>query len=378
MSSLARLPVRVRVTLAVAGVVAVALGALSLFAYLQLASTLDDTIDQDLRTRAADLTTLVRHGEPLPAPTDETFAELGGTRLRPADRARAQRGTIFLEARRGPDPVRLLATPLDGRILVVGAAVDDRGVALRILAILLLVGGPVALAIASLAGYGAASARLRAALERERVFVANASHELRTPLAILRAELELALRPGRRREELEAAIGSAAEEADRLSSLAEDLLVIARGDEGQLPLRPAPVEADAVLGTVAARFPGRAETVGPSGLALRADPDRLQQAVGNLVDNALRHGGTRVELAAERVDGRVELHVRDDGPGFPPEFLDAAFERFTRADPARGRGGAGLGLAIVDLIARAHGGAAGARNRPAGGADVWIALPCES
>jgi two-component system OmpR family sensor kinase len=96
------------------------------------------------------------------------------------------------------------------------------------------------------------------------------------------------------------------------------------------------------------------------------------------VDNALRHGGTRAELAAERVDGRVELHVRDDGPGFPPEFVDAAFERFTRADPARGRGGAGLGLAIVDAIARAHGGAAGARNRPAGGADVWISLPCAS
>jgi len=70
--------------------------------------------------------------------------------------------------------------------------------------------------------------------------------------------------------------------------------------------------------------------------------------------------------------------VRDDGPGFPPDFLDTAFERFTRADPARGRGGTGLGLAIVDVIARAHGGAAGARNRPTGGADVWISLPCAS
>jgi two-component system OmpR family sensor kinase len=378
MSSLARLSVRVRVTLAVAGVVAVALGGLSLFAYLQLASTLDDTIDQDLRTRAADLTTLLRHGDSLPPPTDETFAEIGGARLRPADRARAERGTILAESRRGSDPVRLLATPVDGRILVVGTAVDDRGDALRILAVLLLVGGPAALVLASLAGYGAAAARLRAALERERVFVADASHELRTPLAILRAELELALRPGRRREELEAAIRSSAEEAERLSALAEDLLVIARGDEGELALHPAPLQAGAVLGTVAARFPGRARASAPAGLGLYADPDRLQQALGNLVDNALRHGGTTVELAAECVDGYVELHVRDDGPGFPPEFLDTAFERFSRADPARGRGGAGLGLAIVDLIARAHGGAAGARNRPAGGADVWIALPCAS
>jgi signal transduction histidine kinase len=378
MSSLARMPVRVRVTIAVAGVVAILLGGASLFAYLQLANTLDDTIDQNLRTRAADLTALIRHGDPLPAPTDETFAELGGSRLSPADRDRARRGPILVEGRRGSDPVRILATPVDGEVLVVGAGVDDRGQALRVLAVLLLVGGPMALVIASLAGYGAAAARLRAALERERVFVADASHELRTPLAILRAELELALRPGRRREELEAAIQSAAEEADRLTALAEDLLVIARGEEGELSLRPAPLYADAVLGAVAARFPGRADAPTPSGLGLQADPDRLQQALGNLVDNALRHGGTKAELAAERVDGYVELHVRDDGPGFPPEFLDAAFERFSRADPARGRGGAGLGLAIVDLIARAHGGAAGARNRPAGGADVWIALPCAS
>ena len=116
----------------------------------------------------------------------------------------------------------------------------------------------------------------------------------------------------------------------------------------------------------------------PEGLGLVADPLRLQQALGNLVDNALRHGGARVELSAERVNGSVELHVRDDGPGFPAQFVDDAFERFTRADAARGRGGAGLGLAIVAAIADAHGGAAGARNLPGGGADVWIAVPCAS
>jgi two-component system OmpR family sensor kinase len=378
MAWLARLPVRVRVTLALAGVAAVALGALSLFAYLQLASTLDSTIDQDLRTRAADLAPLVQRGGPVLASTEETFAEVGGTRLSAADRARAERGAVFVDGRRGGDPVRMLATPVGGRILVVGTAVDDRGAALLVLAVLLLVGGPVALVIASLAGYGTASARLRSALERERRLVADASHELRTPLAILRAELELAQRPGRSRDELQAAVRSAAEEADRLGALAEDLLVIARADEEGVPIRPARLEAQDLLGAVAARFPGLAEASAPAGLDLHADPERLEQALGNLVDNALRHGGTRVELAAERVDGRVELHVRDDGPGFPPEFVDAAFERFTRGDPARGRGGAGLGLAIVDAIARAHGGAAGARNRPAGGADVWISLPCGS
>jgi signal transduction histidine kinase len=74
---------------------------------------------------------------------------------------------------------------------------------------------------------------------------------------------------------------------------------------------------------------------------------------------------------------RIEVHVRDEGPAFPPELLATAFERFTRADAARGRGGAGLGLAIVQVIAHAHGGSAHARNRPEGGADVWLDLPAE-
>jgi signal transduction histidine kinase len=378
MSWVARLPVRVRLTLALAGVVAILLGLGGLYAYLQLGEALGDSIEQNLRARTADLTPRVRRGEPLPPPDEENFAEVGGARLSPDERRRAQQGPIFVDSERGGDAARLLVTPVDGRLLVVGTAADDRSEAMRTLAVLLLIGGPVALVIASLAGYGAAEARLRAALERERAFVADASHELRTPLAILKAELELASRAGRSREELEAAVRSAAEETDRLAALAEDLLVIARVDEGALPIRAADLHVADVLATVAARFPGRAQAAAPAGLRVDADPDRLQQALGNLVDNALRHGGTRAELAAERVDGRVELHVRDDGPGFPPAFLDDAFDRFTRADAARGRGGAGLGLAIVDVIARAHGGEARARNRPAGGADVWISLPCVS
>jgi two-component system OmpR family sensor kinase len=102
---------------------------------------------------------------------------------------------------------------------------------------------------------------------------------------------------------------------------------------------------------------------------------RVEQALGNLVDNALRHGGRRIELSAEESHGVLELHVRDDGPGFPDELIGSAFERFTRGDTARGRGGTGLGLAIVAVIARAHGGEVGARNRDSGGADVWLAIP---
>jgi signal transduction histidine kinase len=378
MSWLVRLPVRVRVTLALAGVVAVALGVVSVFAYLQLAGTLDDTIDQDLRMRAADLAPLVQRGDPLPAPTEERFAEIGGARLTPADRARAERGPILVDGERGEDPVRMLATPIDGRLLVVGTAVDDRGAALLVLAVLLLVGGPVAIVIASLAGYGTASARLRAALARERVFVADASHELRTPLAILRAELELAQRPGRSRAELEAALRSAGEEADRLSTLAEDLLVIARADEDGLPLRPTPLQAGDLLGKVAARFPGRARAAADGGISLRADPERLQQALGNLVDNALRHGGGRVTLRAHANGATLDVHVLDEGAGLPDEFLARAFERFSRPDGARTGSGTGLGLAIVDSIARAHGGAARVANRARGGVDASLSLPLRS
>jgi signal transduction histidine kinase len=399
-SAMAKLSVRLRVTLAFAGVMAILLGAAGLALYAGLGAALDATIDQGLRSRTAELLPAARRGDPIPPGNEEGFAR------------------VLAPGAAVPDfgePLRVVRTRLDStRVLAVGQAIDDRNDAMRSLALLLLIGGPVMLLLASAAGYGAAVAALRpvermrrraaattdpsarlpvgpaadeigrlgttlnamlARLEdayaRERAFVADASHELRTPLAILKAELELALRDGRTVEELEAALRSAAVETDRLIALAEDLLVIARVEEGRLPVRPVTLDAGDLLG----RF-GLAEA--PTGLTVSADPERVQQALRNLVDNARRHGGGEVRLAAERVNGCVELHVRDRGPGFPPEFLDAAFERFTRADSARSRGGAGLGLAIVDVIARAHGGTASATNRTGGGADVWISLPCAS
>src|SRR4029079_17889639 len=105
-----------------------------------------------------------------------------------------------------------------------------------------------------------------------------------------------------------------------------------------------------------------------------ADPARIEQALANLVDNALHHGQGTVHLSARVVEDRVELHVQDEGSGFPPDFLPRAFERFTRADEARTRGGTGLGLAIASAIAIAHGGSAHAMNRKTG-ADVWISVP---
>jgi two-component system OmpR family sensor kinase len=348
-----------------------------------------------------------------------------------ASLARARQGIAITERTlRDGARVRLLARPVnaDGtkEIVIVGEPLAQRERALGALHALLAIGGPIALLIASVVGYVLAAAalrpvermrrhaaavtaagtserlpvpptndeigrlgrtlnemlaRLEVAFKRERAFVSDASHELRTPLAILRTELELALRGKHTQEELEDALRSAAEEAERLSSLAEDLLVIARSDQGRLPVHPEPLVAGEVLQRVAGRFQTRAKVerrpiaAEPSeGVSLNADPARIEQALANLVDNALTYGAGTVVLSARRENGRVELHVFDQGPGFPPDFLPRAFERFTRADEARSRGGTGLGLAIAAAVAGAHGGTAHARNIE-GGADVWIALP---
>ena len=140
-----------------------------------------------------------------------------------------------------------------------------------------------------------------------------------------------------------------------------------------------PLEADALLQAVARRFAARAtaegrelDVVGGS-VPLDGDRLRLEQALGNLVDNALRHGAGTVRLTASSANGAVELCVADDGAGFPADFLPRAFERFSRPDDARAGGSAGLGLAIVAAVAAAHGGSARAAND--GGATVTLSLP---
>jgi heavy metal sensor kinase len=450
-----RLPVRLRLTLAFALAMAVVLGAVGAFLYLRLGESLEEQLDESLQARAATLAALVRArggdlaDEELSA-AEEGFGQVlsvDGTVLAsapqvgdlalvsPAEAERARAGPIIVQ--RGSVPgvdggtARVLATTAEGRdgpvVLVVGGSLEDRDDALAGLLAQLLVGGPVALVLASLAGYLLAAAalrpveamrrqaaeisseepgrrlplpeardeirrlgetlnsmlgRLEAGLARERRFAADASHELRTPLALLQTELELALRRPRSPEEHEQALRSAAEEVDRLARLAEDLLVLARADAGRLPLRLAPIDPDDLLSSVARRFAGRAAS-GGRGIELACAPDaslagdrlRLEQALGNLVDNALRHGAGTVRLAAERSDGVVVLRVSDEGAGFAPDFLPRAFDRFARADEARGGGGAGLGLAIAEAIVRAHGGHAAAANVPGDGAVVSLSLP---
>jgi signal transduction histidine kinase len=206
---------------------------------------------------------------------------------------------------------------------------------------------------------------------------------------VLHGELELAGRPGRSKEELTAAVASAAEEASRLTRITDDLLLLARGDEDKLSLQLAPTDLAALLARSAERASARAQAAGVTcrvdaapGLTAVVDAGRIRQAVDNLVDNALRFAprGTEVLISGEIVGSSLVIEIRDCGPGFPPEFLPHAFERFRRPGPDRARsaGGAGLGLAIVQAIAVAHEGRAVAGNRPEGGAVVRLELPGRS
>jgi signal transduction histidine kinase len=225
--------------------------------------------------------------------------------------------------------------------------------------------------------------RLQTALDRERQFVADAGHELRTPLSLLHTEIELALRHPRDAAALRDALASAHEEALRLVQLTEDLLLLARTDHRPHPAMPAREPGTRVaplLNRAAARLgngsPGTQITVHcPDELTVHAAEGQLERAVTNMVHNALRHGAAPIQITAALRAGQAEIHVRDRGAGFPPAFLLAAFDRFTRADSARSGPGTGLGLAITAAIARAAGGSHGAANRPGGGADVWITLP---
>jgi signal transduction histidine kinase len=419
-----RVPIRWRLTAAFALAMVVVLAAAAVFVYLRLEADLDDSINSQLESGTA------------PADPEEGFARVvsPGERVDEAilsreelSRARDEPVVVERSVPGVEGETRILARPGSrGDVVVVARSLEDREETLEGLITSFAVGGPIAVLVASLLGYLLAGLglrpveamrrraseisfggvvderlplpaandevrrlgetlnemldRLRGSYERERRFVADASHELRTPLSVLKTELEGTLRtpglnPGARES-----LGAALSETDQLAQLADDLLLIARSGDGGLPLRREQVDVRELLEQTSQRFSERARSDGrsisveaPGGLSASLDPLRMRQALGNLVDNALRHGSGTVVLSARRAAGGsgVEIAVSDGGAGFSEELAPRAFERFTRGDAARTRGGAGLGLAIVSAIAEAHGGRAALDGR----AVVRLSLP---
>jgi signal transduction histidine kinase len=358
---------------------------------------------------------------------------LAGRRLlTPAQLATARRSTI--RGVRGSIPptesgVLVVAFPIGGgRVAAVAESRDERERELDRLSALLLISLPGALLLASLTGYQVAGAALRPvermraraaaigdaelgerlpepgtgdeldrlagtlnellerrqeALELERRVVSDASHELRTPISVLRTRLDVALRgPGDARSLREGLEGAQADVA-RLGRLADDLLVLARADQGRLPLRAEPLDVQDLLEATVARHGDAARAAGrpltadmevDGGAVVLGDADRLAQVLDNLVINALRHGAGAIAVVARPAPSGsgVEIVVRDAGPGFPADFLPKAFDRFSQVVPGEG---SGLGLALAEAIVRAHGGSVAAGAAPGGGAEVRIGLP---
>ncbi|HUZ26182.1 MAG TPA: ATP-binding protein [Streptosporangiaceae bacterium] len=456
-----RLPIRLRLTIVFTLSMAVLLAVTGGFVYLRLGAELLRTIDAALLAEADTVAAGIgQQGATFSGPDAASARGLGsfaqvlgpGGKIKETSPVVAAGPVVpvsVLSGIHGPTYVdrvvpgirgtaRIVIVPQDSgrqRVWVVaGTSLRSRADTLSALLVLMLAGGPVALALAAAAGWVLAGAalrpvermrqeadaisvsdrgrrlpipasrdeiarlgntlnamlgRLEGAFDRERRFVDDASHELRTPLAILKAELDLAQSRPRTSEELLAAVRSASEEADRLASLAETLLVYSRIEGGRMPLHRQETALDEVLAEACQALATRAATAGvtvhagPHGVTAFVDPVRVRQAVENLVANALAHTprGGQVRVSATREGGTIRLAVDDTGSGFSPGFLPRAFEPFAAGPGQAGTGqeaglgqGAGLGLAIVQAIAQAHGGRATAGNRAEGGARVTLIL----
>jgi signal transduction histidine kinase len=219
--------------------------------------------------------------------------------------------------------------------------------------------------------------RLEDASARQREFVSDASHELRSPVAAMRTDLEVALRD---RDADWPALGERVlAENERLGSLIDDLLALARIDEHDGALPDTVVDLDEIALTDATRRENgiAVDTQGVSGGRVRGNARQLAQVVHNLVDNARRHATTKVVVSVVQDHDTVVLAVDDDGPGIPAADRGRVFERFTRLDEARARdgGGSGLGLAVVARIVAAHGGTVRATEGNLGGACFEVRFP---
>jgi signal transduction histidine kinase len=294
-------------------------------------------------------------------------------------------------------PVRQLTIPLDApQAELVVQVVQDRTAEIRTLEslVLVLIGGGLVVVLVAM-GYGAVNARRalvpirdslaaqRTALRHQREFAADASHELRTPLTVIRSSVEhLRRNPSRPIGEVGDALGDIDAEVQHLTTLVEDLLLLARSDSGAVTLDRVPLHLDDVAAEAAAALAQPAAAAGvrvevdPEPAATVGDPARLRQLVMILVDNAIRHSprDAAVRVVVRAAGDATTVAVEDAGPGVRPEDRDRVFDRFWRA-PGAPAGGTGLGLAIARWIAEHHDGSISVDASAAGGARFEVRLP---
>jgi signal transduction histidine kinase len=430
-----RLRVTVVAALAVLGVLSVTSIGLVLVHHHALVEGLDEILDQHADTLEARL----RSAQPVldrDLPTDDVQVQLvgaDGTVLAaspdldgslPGGVARSGPVTVELPGSAGER--RLLVRDVDGTSIRVSGSLDDANDSTAALARSLMIAVPLSTAVLAgivwwavgralrpveairtqvdqITGAGldqrvpepattdeiarlartmnAMLARLEESADRQRRFVADASHELRSPLARMRAELEVDQAHPETADPASTA-DSVLTETVGLQRLVDDLLVLARGDAGALDgARHTTVDLDALVGRLATRARARGADVDTRAVRpvqVRGEPAQLERAVGNLLDNAVRHARRRVTVALDGADpGRAELVISDDGPGIDPADRERVFERFTRLDDARsaGSGGTGLGLAIARDIAERHGGTLTLATGEPPGAHFVLGLP---
>jgi signal transduction histidine kinase len=448
MISLRRLPIRTRVTAAFTAAMTLLLLGIGLLVYWSMSGALLDELDSGLRFRAAAIAPLSPHAavetpDRVLEERAEAFDQLltsGGRILRSSaglprmplltqhELAAVHRPVFLVRHVAGvQDMARLLAMPVRAgsrrEILIVGTSMADRADELSRLVLVFAIGGPVAVLLASLAGWWAAGLgfrpvermrrqaaaitvsgldhrldlpaahdelhrlgatlnqmldRLEAAARHDRHFLERASHELRTPLTALKAELDVAASGPRDASALSAAIASATEEANRVIRLANDLLALARTHDGRMPVSRAIHDVRWLLESACASSRARAEVhlisleVDAPGMSAYLDAMRVRQVLDNLIDNALRHtppGGT-ITLAAQATGDTVEISVRDTGSGFTaPDQLQRDLDRDGDTLPGRG-----LGLRIAGTVAASHGGGLLLANREPAGAVVTLRL----
>ena len=247
----------------------------------------------------------------------------------------------------------------------------------------MLLGAAVCVAVAAVGGWflaGKSLAPVAAAFERQQTFVADASHELRTPLAVIRANAEFLQQEQPDSEEASEILA----ETDRLTSLVEAMLALARGQGGasaerHIDLGELVTSSAQALRPLAGERKVALDVSVENGLDVRGNPDQLHQLVVILVDNALRYTpeGGKVAVDARRIDGSAVVAVSDTGIGIDPDALEHVFERFYRADEARTRafGGSGLGLSIAEQLVTEHGGQIAAESTPGEGSTFTVSLP---